>query len=157
MTTNSTGPEPQFLTLNQFQTLIPEIYELDLAQIKQCWIQRQWEDIRLSWENYRVLVTMDREIISSFALWHIADFHCAHLLKIATNPSYVRTGIAERLLNKSIQRFRQGGYQDCYLEVSVDNVQAIALYEKLSFKIIHTKKAFYTDGTNAYAMQLILN
>ena len=45
------------------------------------------------------------------------------------------------------------GLAKAAIAVSVNNIQAIALYKKQGFTILTTKKKFYKNGTNAFSMQ----
>ena len=62
-------------------------------------------------------------------------------------------GLGKDLLNAFIEKCREKGYQSIFLSVETDNKPAIALYEKLGFKIIKT----YSEGRyQRRRMELIL-
>ena len=42
--------------------------------------------------------------------------------------------------------------RECYLEVRVSNLQAIALYERLNYKRVSRLEGYYRDGEAAYLM-----
>jgi ribosomal protein S18 acetylase RimI-like enzyme len=43
-----------------------------------------------------------------------------------------------------------------YLEVAVSNTVAVKFYQSFDFEILVTKKKFYSNGQDAFAMQRIL-
>lgn len=153
----STQEKFSFLDQAGFKERIKSIYKLDLNSITHSWKLSQWEEIEMSWSNYRLAVVEQDEFLCCFALWYIADGSCAHLLKIATSENFLRKGIGNRVLRDGNSEFRELGFETAYLEVAINNKIATALYMKLGYQIVHTKSSFYSDGTDAYAMQLKLN
>ncbi len=69
------------------------------------------------------------------------------LLNIAVNKNYQNKGIAFKLLEYSFNTENK----KCFLEVNVNNLNAIKLYEKVNFKIISTRKKYYGND-DAYIM-----
>ena len=43
-------------------------------------------------------------------------------------------------------------FKNIYLEVNVENTQAIKLYEKFGFKNLGIRKKYYNNTTDAYIM-----
>ncbi len=80
-----------------------------------------------------------------------------HIISIAVHPNYRGIGIGEKLLMKSIKRLKDLGAKRVILEVKVDNIRALKLYQKLGFKIVKTLKNYYWDGADAYRMTLNVN
>ncbi|MGE0738254.1 ribosomal protein S18-alanine N-acetyltransferase [Sulfurimonas sp.] len=78
----------------------------------------------------------------------------AKLYSIGVDDSWRGQKIANRLLQKSIEELRKLGFVTLLLEVRVDNLEALALYQKIGFEIQKRLKAFYGDGCDAYLMRL---
>ncbi len=75
-----------------------------------------------------------------------------HITNIAVDPGYQNKGIGKQLLSE-IERL--GIERDCiyaYLEVRVNNLNAINFYKKFGYRIIQIRKNYYLDGTDAYVM-----
>lgn len=53
-----------------------------------------------------------------------------------------------------IDKFKNPNFFEIWLEVSVLNIPAIALYEKLGFKPVHVRPKYYSDGSDATVMSL---
>lgn len=75
------------------------------------------------------------------------------IYRIAVARQYQRQGIAMLLMSKLIQEAKKRHAATAFLEVSKDNSAAIGLYEKCGFKLIHTRKKYYTNtGEDALVM-----
>lgn len=75
------------------------------------------------------------------------------VVSVAVEPSRRRQHIAEQLLREALKR---RGLNKAFLEVSVDNPGAVALYEKLGFKKIGVRKRYYEGTHDAILMALNL-
>jgi len=75
-----------------------------------------------------------------------------HVVSIAVLPRYRRKGIAQALLNMSMDGMRFYKGKQCYLEVRVTNDAGVALYKKLGFEVSRTVHGYYSDGEDAYVM-----
>ena len=75
------------------------------------------------------------------------------LLKISIKKEYQNKGYGFSLLNKIISEAKLKGIEKVFLEVRETNNIAISFYKKFGFKIISTRKEYYSDGTNATIME----
>ncbi len=80
----------------------------------------------------------------------------ADLERIAVHPAHRGQGRARELLDDLIDRARDLGAGRMLLEVAAGNVVAIGLYESAGFDTIHTRRAYYADGTDALVMELVI-
>ena len=80
----------------------------------------------------------------------------ARIYSIAVLKKFHGRGIGRRLLTKMVKEAQKGNYKKISLEVAVDNLKAITLYEKLNFAKIGFKKGYYSDGKTAMIMLLNL-
>lgn len=106
-------------------------------------------------EHASLLVITEAETVLGFViLWVILDE--IHILNVAVEPSLRRKGIAKVLLRELIERGRQRGLASAILEVRVSNEAAIGLYRSLGFDVVGKRRAYYSDGEDAWLMQLDL-
>lgn len=100
---------------------------------------------------YYCVVGSDDKVLAYIGYWHILEE--AHITTLAVHPDHRNKQLAQILLITMIN--------DCYkklikyitLEVRESNVPAIALYEKLGFSSIGSRKNYYQDnGENALIM-----
>ena len=132
-----------------------DLVDLDEMGLNLSWTLAQWEEALYS-KNYLVFVGLVNHEIHGFALFHrlIGDTQ-AHLLKIVVDQAFRENGIGKNLFLFSKQKLVSMNVENCYLEVESDNLAALATYRSLGFEKLTLKKSFYSNGKDAYAMQLI--
>ena len=79
--------------------------------------------------------------------WIVADE--LHITAVAVDPDRRRSSHGGLLLQALLQRARQLGAVHATLEVSSNNVAALALYAKAGFRTTGTRSAYYSDGRDA--------
>lgn len=118
------------------------------------WDHKSWrESFQKSETQIFIVRSKENEIIAMGVFDCSELMQQAHLLKIAVGVGYRTKGIAEKLLRHSIESLKKEGLNNIYLEVSTENTPAVSLYTKYGFKMLTTKKKFYSNGHDAYAMQ----
>lgn len=75
-----------------------------------------------------------------------------HVISIAVIQDHRGKGIGRRLMEIGMQRLREGGATEMFLEVRISNNPAIELYRILGFKAAKVAEGYYRDGENAYLM-----
>ncbi|XYH15765.1 GNAT family N-acetyltransferase [Asaia sp. BMEF1] len=73
----------------------------------------------------------------------------AEILTLGVRPQYRRKNLASRLLETGCATLETRGVTTLFLEVSVRNDAAVALYLKLGFALCGRRKAYYPDGSDA--------
>jgi [ribosomal protein S18]-alanine N-acetyltransferase len=73
-----------------------------------------------------------------------------HLVSIAVRPDSRRKGVAQALLDRLIERVREGPLK---LELRKSNKAALTLYMKNGFSQTGTAHSYYTDGEDAIQME----
>lgn len=133
------------------------IANLDNKFFPQPWTRSQWEQQLRSGDQFLAeLIIEDRPV--GFCLFSISKLErMGHLLKILVSPEARGQGFGEKLHDSILNDAVSEGLNSLYLEVSTQNASAIKLYENLGYKVLVTKKKFYSNGDDAYAMQRTLN
>ena len=67
------------------------------------------------------------------------------MMNVAVSPEFRRKGIAEALVNALVEALKAKGSHCLTLEVRASNSPARALYEKLGFSRIGTRKNYYRN------------
>lgn len=80
----------------------------------------------------------------------------AHLISIAVDRKFRRNGIATMLLQRTIEYLAAHAIYEFYLEVNMKNVEAVVLYEKLEFEKVEVLKRYYSNGSDAISMRMML-
>ena len=109
-----------------------------------------------SFQCISILIEIDG-IVVGYALGMLKFRAQAHIISIAIHPNYRNLGFGRKLLKKLLEIFKKKEKSVFELEVRISNDIAINLYKKFNFKIIDIKERYYTNGENAYLMELKLN
>ena len=93
------------------------------------------------------------QIVGYAAVLVVAPGVEADVLTVAVLPDYARQGIATHFMNE-LEKWSKGKQAlAMMLEVGVANSGAIALYEKLGYQTIATRKNYYGQGLDAFVMR----
>ena len=77
----------------------------------------------------------------------------AEILRIAVNKEHRNKGVAQVLFNFLMEKLKKNNVKTIFLEVSDKNDIAYRFYLKNNFKVINTRKNYYSDNSNAIIMQ----
>ena len=104
--------------------------------------------------RYFLVATNDADqIVGYAAVLVVAPGVEADVLTVAVLPDYARQGIATHFMNE-LEKWSKGKQAlAMMLEVGVENSGAIALYEKLGYQTIATRKNYYGQGLDAFVMR----
>jgi len=93
------------------------------------------------------------QIVGYAAVLVVAPGVEADVLTVAVLPEYARQRIATHFMNE-LEKWSKGKQAlAMMLEVGVANSGAIALYEKLGYQTIATRKNYYGQGLDAFVMR----
>lgn len=93
------------------------------------------------------------QIVGYAAVLVVAPGVEADVLTVAVLPEYARKGIATHFMNE-LEKWSLAKHASAMmLEVGITNTSAIALYEKLGYKTIATRKNYYGPGLDAFVMR----
>jgi ribosomal-protein-alanine acetyltransferase len=98
-----------------------------------------------------VLAARDRRRLIGFAIMEFYDEH-AHLSLLAVQPGYQKLGIGRQLLEWLEASARTAGIFMVHLELRATNDSARFFYEKLGYREVGRKKAYYSGREDALRM-----
>lgn len=111
------------------------LYEIEQNRVARCWVARE-----------------SGRIVGYICLWEVADE--LHITNVAVHPSARRRGYGRALLDSIFERARAAGARMVLLEVRPSNVEALALYESLGFRVVGRRRGYYYDtGEDALVME----
>jgi [ribosomal protein S18]-alanine N-acetyltransferase len=106
-------------------------------------------------KNYsHFLVITDDEtdsIVAGYIVFWLLFDEC-QILNLAVDTSHRGMGHAKRLVRQAVKMAVKADLRKVTLEVRKSNQPAIELYQGLGFTIRHVRKAFYSNGEDAYVM-----
>lgn len=78
----------------------------------------------------------------------------AEILTVAVSDKFGRQGLGWRLMQGALREASARGAETMFLEVEAANEAAVRLYEKLGFRKVGERPAYYTgpDGTRSTAL-----
>lgn len=120
---------------------------LDERALNGFWSAQQW---RRELEDPRRLclgLVQNRRLLGVVCGWLVVDE--LHITVVAVDPDERRRGHGRCLLLTLLQRARRDGAAHATLEVSDDNIAALALYERLGFQTAGRREGYYRDGSDA--------
>lgn len=137
--------------------LLKEVHSLDLESFPNPWSLDQWFNIKMSESEILYLLRGEDSAVRGFALFSLSNLDSlGHLYKILTIPKFRTQKLASRLMSFAMQDLKIRKIDRIYLEVAVSNTVAVKFYQSFDFEILVTKKKFYSNGQDAFAMQRIL-
>jgi [ribosomal protein S18]-alanine N-acetyltransferase len=77
-----------------------------------------------------------------------------HIVSVAVLQEHRGKGVGSKLLELAHAEMVKKSASECYLEVRVSNEEAIALYQKLGYKVTGRLEGYYKDGEPAYVMAI---
>ncbi len=123
------------------ETDIPEIGQIESTLFGSAW---SMDSFRAELANERAenfVICQNKRIIGYSTLWMIVDE--LHIHKIAVIPAFQNRGIASWVVDFILQRAKEKGIINAYIEVRQSNASAIHLYEKFGFKGYGTRTHYY--------------
>lgn len=94
----------------------------------------------------------DAEIFGYVVFWTLDD--TIEILNLAVDLSYRGLGFAKKILHQVIRLAVRRGSVRVVLDVRKSNLPAVGLYQRAGFTIIQLRKVFYSNGEDAYHMEL---
>ncbi len=82
----------------------------------------------------------------------IFDGECLEILNFVIDKPYQSKGYGAKLLQEVFAELLPQGLKRSILEVRKSNACAIHLYDKLDFKVIQIRKAYYSNGEDALVL-----
>lgn len=125
----------------------------DLAFIHQTsfldsWDEETFEALLTTFGTKGIVLYQNTKAIG-FILYRQA-FDDSEILTFCILPEEQNKGYGHQLLQEMIKILKKPG--KCFLEVSNINKEAIYLYEKNNFRIVHIRKDYYGEKKDAYMM-----
>ncbi len=136
---------------------LDQIVEIEKRVQRVPWTREHFEK-ELEKPYSRALVMTDDEtdekILGYIVYWLLLE-DC-QILTLAVDLSYRGLGLARQMVRYAASEAMKEKFPKMQLEVRKSNLAAIQLYQSAGFSITQIRKAFYSDGEDAYQMSLPL-
>ena len=138
---------------------LPDILEIEKECFKEPWTEpifrmmlrsHHLDDDGQTSHNFYVCELLHKVV--GYTIWENEYFNrndddvlifISHIMNLAIAPDQRRKGFGRMLIEFAFKRIREGGINDCYLEVRVSNLPAIRLYESVGMSYRKRLKNYY--------------
>lgn len=120
------------------------LVEIERHSFPRSWARAMWE-AELVRASSRIDLLVERGAILAFCAAQLV-LDELHIHSIATHPDRRRAGIARVLLAEVLDTARAERCTLAALEVRRSNAPAIALYTRVGFIVISTRRGYYQDN-----------
>jgi ribosomal-protein-alanine N-acetyltransferase len=128
--------------MSQFD-LVSLLYAEPLSVLHKSCFEKYWD--KNSFESLlRLPTTCGWMNEFAFILFSVCGEE-AEILTLGVAPDVRKAGLATELLLYTFDQLKQKGVHAVFLDVSVENVAAIGLYNKMGFEQIALRKGYYTE------------
>lgn len=107
--------------------------------------------------NDLFLVFEEKEVLGFLSACCIELANQAIIMKIAVHPDHRGKGIATKLIEAALDKFKKMKFTEVELHVEIVKTGAIKLYEKFGFKVMKVVYANYEENEAYYMMKLKLH
>ena len=130
---------------------INSLYELEFNTFKAPWNLNHFTyEVNENDFSRTLVVYQDDVLIGYINYWIIFDQ--ATINKVCVKEEFRRRGIAQKLFDMAFEDIKKSECMVCTLEVRISNEKAISFYIKNGFEKVLVKKAYYSDGEDAFYM-----
>ena len=137
---------------------LPAVREIESLSFSNPWSDATFRgEIQNKGISFPMIIVrpQDGRVVGYIMYWQIRDE--VQINNVAVHPDFRGKGIGEAAMRLVLKEVREKGATFATLEVRVSNAAAVRLYEKLGFKILGTRKGYYTNPVeDAYVMGLVL-
>jgi ribosomal-protein-alanine N-acetyltransferase len=153
------GGEDRYFIRRMREEDLPEVRAIETLSFSNPWSDNTFRgEIQNTPVSFPMVVVRrpGEEVVGYVIFWQIRDD--VQVNNVAVRPDCRGLGLGEALMRYAIAKVRAAGAAFMTLEVRQSNTAAVALYKKLGFEIMGTRKNYYTKpDEDAYVMALVLD
>jgi [ribosomal protein S18]-alanine N-acetyltransferase len=120
---------------------LPAVLAIEAASFTMPWSEATYTGLLRRGDADLFLAEAGGEVVGYAALWAVLDQ--AELGNIAVAPAQRGRGIGTRLLHTVVERARERGVRELFLEVRVGNAAAQRLYQRHGFEAVGRRRGYY--------------
>ena len=125
-----------------------EAHVAPIAQLEKLCFSDPWSENSIAYEltsrlSYWLVAVENGQVLGYIGSQSVLGE--SDMMNVAVHPDFRRKGIAEALVNALVEALKEQGSHCLTLEVRASNDPARALYEKLGFTHIGTRKNYYRN------------
>lgn len=122
---------------------LDQVVELENASFSQPWSRDDFLEAIVNENKLFLIIELNQQIIGMCGYHNIVNE--AEITNVAINSNFRKRKLGYQMLNQLLELGSKRGVIAFTLEVRVSNEGAIALYERLGFKVEGMRKDFYAQ------------
>lgn len=122
---------------------LARVVQIELATFSDPWTRSSFAETLAREEVSGLAVDDDQGRLIGYGICVVAADE-GEILNLAVDPAARRRGIGRLLVDAMVDRLRQGGASQIFLEVRRSNTAAIALYQAAGFSLLGERRGYYT-------------
>jgi ribosomal-protein-alanine N-acetyltransferase len=134
---------------------LARVYELACTSLSENYNPTLFLDLYTYWPEGFIIAEEDGQIIG-FIFGIMMSRTEARILMLAIDQRYRGKGYGGTLYREMQRQCAVKGMHSIALEVRVSNLVAIRFYQKMSFQLVGRIQGYYSNGEDAFRMQLFL-
>ncbi|MDD1743848.1 MAG: ribosomal protein S18-alanine N-acetyltransferase [Methanomassiliicoccales archaeon] len=134
---------------------LARVYELACTSLSENYNPTLFLDLYTYWPEGFIIAEEDGQIIG-FIFGIMMSRTEARILMLAIDQRYRGKGYGGTLYREMQRQCAVKGMHSIALEVRVSNLVAIRFYQKMGFQLVGRIQGYYSNGEDAFRMQLFL-
>ena len=157
-TTETEGPfaftaEPRFQIRRVRDEDLPRVMEIEQQSYSMPWKETTFRGLLRRSDTDLFAAEMDGRVVGYAVCWTVFDQ--AELGNVAVAPEARGFGIGGALVDAVVERVRERGAGECFLEVRESNLVAQGIYRERGFAQVGRRRSYYASPTeDALVMRL---
>ena len=131
---------------------IPPVLTIERLVYDSPWSQAKFTDSLNNPKTLSSLLIIDEQVLGYFVATHSPD--SVDLLNICIHPEHQHQGLGIQLFDYLIQQLQTLSLNMIFIEVRASNKSALLFYQKFGFKVIDSRKKYYSNGEDAKILRL---
>lgn len=135
---------------------LPSVMDIELECFTMPWSEATFRGLLRRTDADLFAAEAEGRLIGYAAFWSVLDQ--GELGNVSVTSRWRRKGIANRLIRAVLQRARERGVREVYLEVRVSNLGAQNLYNAYGFEQVGRRRNYYLEPVeDALVMRKLLD
>ena len=145
--------EPRFRIRRLTEADLPRVMEIEPACFSMPWKESTFRGLLRRTDTDLYAAEMDGRVVGYAACWTVFDQ--SELGNVAVAPEARGLGIGGALVDVVVERVKERGAAECFLEVRESNHVAQGIYRDRGFAVVGRRRSYYAAPTeDALVMRL---
>lgn len=141
MTGESTLHSPTVELRNLALHDLDAVLAIETAAFSTPWRRETFQSLLGRADTDMIAAVLGERLVGYAICWTVVDQ--SELGNVAVALEARGKGVGKRLVREALERVRQRGSGECFLEVRASNQRARQLYDELGFTVVGKRRAYY--------------